>query len=144
MNAMAADYLHNHPQFPDLIRIVADEKGIVPALVEKDYWIMHCLYGLQRHGFEFELKGGTSLSKGHGIIQRFSENIAIGMLGAAATADFSPISLASTTITSTLACTSSAATADGVRSCSSIHRIKETRLSPSTKPCARSSAKNAS
>jgi hypothetical protein len=34
---MAADYLHKHPQFPDLIRIVAEEKGIAPALVEKDY-----------------------------------------------------------------------------------------------------------
>jgi hypothetical protein len=43
---MPLDYLHNHPEFEDLIRIVADEKGIDPALVEKDYWIMHCLYGL--------------------------------------------------------------------------------------------------
>ena len=40
---MPADYLHNHPQFADLIRIVAAEKGIDPALVEKDYWLMHCL-----------------------------------------------------------------------------------------------------
>jgi Nucleotidyl transferase AbiEii toxin, Type IV TA system len=74
---MAADYLHNHPQFPDLIRIVAEQKGIAPALVEKDYWIMHCLYGLQQLGLKFELKGGTSLSKGYGIIHRFSEDIDI-------------------------------------------------------------------
>ena len=74
---MAADYLHKHPQFPDLIRIVAEEKGIAPALVEKDYWIMHSLYGLQQLGLKFELKGGTSLSKGHGIIYRFSEDIDI-------------------------------------------------------------------
>jgi hypothetical protein len=74
---MPAEYLHNHPQFADLIRIVAEEKGIAPALVEKDYWIMHCLYGLQQLGLQFELKGGTSLSKGHGIIQRFSEDIDI-------------------------------------------------------------------
>jgi Nucleotidyl transferase AbiEii toxin, Type IV TA system len=74
---MAADCLHKHPQFPDLIRIVAEEKGIAPALVEKDYWIMHCLYGLQQLGLKFELKGGTSLSKGHGIIHRFSEDIDI-------------------------------------------------------------------
>lgn len=47
---MPTDYLHNHPQFADLIRIVAEEKGIDPALVEKDYWIMHCLYGLQQMG----------------------------------------------------------------------------------------------
>ena len=74
---MPADYLHNHPQFAALIRIVAQEKGIDPALVEKDYWIMHCLYGLQELGLKFELKGGTSLSKGHKIINRFSEDIDI-------------------------------------------------------------------
>jgi hypothetical protein len=33
---MPADYLHNHPQFADLIRIVSLDKGIDPALVEKD------------------------------------------------------------------------------------------------------------
>lgn len=72
---MPRDFLHNHPQFADLIRIVAEEKGIDPALVEKDYWITHCLYGLQQLGFTFQLKGGTSLSKGHQIINRFSEDI---------------------------------------------------------------------
>src|SRR5215470_10739094 len=74
---MPADYLHNHPEFSDLIRIVADERGIDPALVEKDYWIMQCLYGLQQLGLTFELKGGTSLSKGFQIISRFSEDIDI-------------------------------------------------------------------
>lgn len=74
---MSADFLHNHPQFPELIRIVAAEKGIDPALVEKDYWIMHSLYGLQQLGMKFELKGGTSLSKGFQIINRFSEDIDI-------------------------------------------------------------------
>ena len=59
---MSADYLHNHPQLADLIRIVAEERGIDPALVEKDYWIMHGLYGLQQLGLKFALKGGTSLS----------------------------------------------------------------------------------
>lgn len=74
---MPRDYLHNHPQFADLIRIVAAEQGIDPGLVEKDYWIMHCLYGLQQLGLTFELKGGTSLSKGFQIINRFSEDIDI-------------------------------------------------------------------
>ena len=74
---MPANYLHNHKQFPDLIRIVAEQKGIDPALVEKDYWIMHCLYGLQKLGLTFELKGGTSLSKGFKIIDRFSEDLDI-------------------------------------------------------------------
>jgi hypothetical protein len=27
---MPSDYLHNHPQFRDLIRIVADQRGIAP------------------------------------------------------------------------------------------------------------------
>ena len=70
-------FLHNHSEFSDLIRIVSEEMGIDPALVEKDYWIMHCLYGLQTMGLKFELKGGTSLSKGLGLIHRFSEDIDI-------------------------------------------------------------------
>jgi hypothetical protein len=74
---MSADLLHNHPQFADLIRIVAEQRRIDPALVEKDYWLMHCLYGLQQLGLMFELKGGTSLSKGYQIINRFSEDIDI-------------------------------------------------------------------
>jgi len=74
---MSPEYLHNHPQFSDLIRIVAQEKGIDPAMVEKDYWIMHCLYCLQKLNMTFQLKGGTSLSKGHKIINRFSEDIDI-------------------------------------------------------------------
>jgi hypothetical protein len=74
---MPRDFLHNHPQFGDLIRIVADERKIVPALVEKDYWIMQSLYGLQQLGMTFQLKGGTSLSKGYGLIRRFSEDIDI-------------------------------------------------------------------
>jgi hypothetical protein len=74
---MPADYLHNHKQFPELIRIVAGLKSIDPALVEKDYWIMHSLYGLQKLGLTFELKGGTWLSKGFKIIDRFSEDIDI-------------------------------------------------------------------
>ena len=70
-------YLHDHTDFSDLIRIVAGERNIDPYLAENDYWIMHCLYGLKLTGYEFQLKGGTSLSKGYGIIHRFSEDIDI-------------------------------------------------------------------
>jgi Nucleotidyl transferase AbiEii toxin, Type IV TA system len=38
---------------------------------------MHAVFGLKQLGLTFELKGGTSLSKGFGIIQRFSEHIDI-------------------------------------------------------------------
>lgn len=71
------DYLHNHKEFTALLNIIAEEKSIEPALVEKDYWIMHVLFGLKKQGFEFELKGGTSLSKGFKVIHRFSEDIDI-------------------------------------------------------------------
>ena len=74
---MSVDYLHNHKHFSDLLRIIEDETGIQAGLVEKDYWIMHSIYGLQEQGYEFELKGGTSLSKGFKIIERFSEDIDI-------------------------------------------------------------------
>lgn len=71
------DYLHNHKDFPSLLRIVGAELNIDPGLVEKDYWIMQSLYGLKKQGYQFELKGGTSLSKGYNIIHRFSEDIDI-------------------------------------------------------------------
>lgn len=35
------------------------------------------LYGLKLQGYDFELKGGTSLSKGYKVIERFSEDIDI-------------------------------------------------------------------
>ena len=70
-------YLHEYHDFSDLIRVVAGERRIDPYLVEKDYWLVHSLYGLQKAGYNFQLKGGTSLSKGYGIIHRFSEDIDI-------------------------------------------------------------------
>lgn len=74
---MESQYLHERKDFPDLLRILEQEKGIQIQLIEKDYWIMHVLYELKNRGFKFELKGGTSLSKGYQIIHRFSEDIDI-------------------------------------------------------------------
>jgi hypothetical protein len=74
---MIKQYLHERKDFIDLLRILEHESGIQIQLIEKDYWIMHVLYGLKNQGFEFELKGGTSLSKGYKIIDRFSEDIDI-------------------------------------------------------------------
>lgn len=67
-------YLHNHPNFKDLIEITSSEMNINVSLVEKDYWIMNVLHHLSKV-FEFQMKGGTSLSKGFKIIDRFSEDI---------------------------------------------------------------------
>jgi hypothetical protein len=73
----AEPFLHDHKDFKDLFGIVSDSLDIAPQLAEKDYWIMHCLWGMQQQSLSFELKGGTSLSKGFGVIDRFSEDIDI-------------------------------------------------------------------
>ena len=72
-----AEFLHDRRDFDQLLAVLANAHGVAPILVEKDYWIMHSLWGLQAQGFVFELKGGTSLSKGFGVIHRFSEDIDI-------------------------------------------------------------------
>lgn len=71
-------FLHEHEDFQDLIEITTSAQNIIdPALVEKDYWLMHVLWALQQRNLHFELKGGTSLSKGYGCIHRFSEDVDI-------------------------------------------------------------------
>jgi hypothetical protein len=70
--------LDEHPQFRELIGITADDLNIVPELVEKDYWVTRALRavaaeeGLNR---QVIFKGGTSLSKGWKLIDRFSEDV---------------------------------------------------------------------
>ncbi|MCX7120829.1 MAG: nucleotidyl transferase AbiEii/AbiGii toxin family protein [Gammaproteobacteria bacterium] len=70
-------FLHLLPNIKELLQVVSDEQQLLPTIIEKDYWLMHCLWGIQQRGFQFELKGGTSLSKGFNIIERFSEDIDI-------------------------------------------------------------------
>ncbi|MDB5200856.1 MAG: hypothetical protein JWQ27_265 [Ferruginibacter sp.] len=74
---MPSKYVHELKEFPDLLNILAIENRIETGLIEKDYWIMQVLHGLKSQGFSFEMKGGTSLSKGYKIIHRFSEDIDI-------------------------------------------------------------------
>ncbi len=69
--------LHQLSDAKELFEIVAAEQKLLPVIVEKDYWIMHCLWSLQQQGYKFDLKGGTSLSKGFNIIERFSEDVDI-------------------------------------------------------------------
>lgn len=62
---MPERFLHDHPDFKTLLEITSREEEILePSLVEKDYWIMHVLWGLSAQGLKYELKGGTPLSKG--------------------------------------------------------------------------------
>jgi hypothetical protein len=70
-------FLHQHPEFSQVIGAVSRQNSIAAQLVEKDYWLMHVLWAVQNCGLQYELKGGTSLSKGWGIISRFSEDIDI-------------------------------------------------------------------
>lgn len=74
---MPQSFLHEQEDWESLIRIVSENLIIDPVLVEKDYWITHVLWGIKQLGYRFALKGGTSLSKGYRIIERFSEDIDI-------------------------------------------------------------------
>ena len=47
------EFLHDRKDFGELIAVVAAERSIDPVLVEKDYWIMHCLWGLRAQGFAY-------------------------------------------------------------------------------------------
>lgn len=68
-------FVHEDPEFGDLVQVVAAARGIAPSLVEKDYWVTHTLWALEHAGLEVWFKGGTSLSKGFGLIERFSEDL---------------------------------------------------------------------
>ena len=62
----------------ELFNETARIKGIIPAAVEKDFWICWVLMRIYTHPRLSELlrfKGGTSLSKCFGVIERFSEDI---------------------------------------------------------------------
>ena len=55
----------------------ANASGRPPHLLEKDVWVVWCLRHLFAAPYAPHLvfKGGTSLSKAYGVIQRFSEDV---------------------------------------------------------------------
>ena len=62
----------------DLFTATADRMGIGARLVEKDYWVcwmLRRLFTLPEIAGHLTFKGGTSLSKAFGLIERFSEDI---------------------------------------------------------------------
>jgi hypothetical protein len=64
--------LYEHPDFEQAILRAAEHfrgRGLRPAVIEKDYYVTA--------GDKVIFKGGTSLSKGWNLIQRFSEDIDI-------------------------------------------------------------------
>lgn|GEM_PF-2285736 len=56
---MSSKFLHQRKDFKSLISTLSAETSILDALIEKDYWIMHVLYGMKNLGLGFELKGGS-------------------------------------------------------------------------------------
>ena len=67
--------------FSDAIQATSDGLNINPVFIEKDYWITLVLKRLyeSRYKDNVVFKGGTSLSKGYELIQRFSEDIDIAV-----------------------------------------------------------------
>lgn len=69
-------------QFADAIRLASETLDISPIYVEKDYWITKMLRRLSESALAPHIvwKGGTSLSKGYGIIDRFSSDIDVAVI----------------------------------------------------------------
>ena len=74
-------FVHDHPEFEALLSIVSEGRAVTAALVEKDYWVTHTLWALEEAGLRTHFKGGTSLSKGFGLIERFSEDLDVKIEG---------------------------------------------------------------
>lgn len=68
--------LHKNPQeFYDTLLVLGDRLNTSPAIIEKDYYVTMFLEALSKRVPNLLFKGGTSLSKCHKIINRFSEDI---------------------------------------------------------------------
>jgi predicted nucleotidyltransferase component of viral defense system len=71
--------LFEHPDFEQAILRAAEHfrgEGLRPAIIEKDYYVTEALRVVSLiAGDQVIFKGGTSLSKGWNLIQRFSEDI---------------------------------------------------------------------
>jgi len=68
--------------FQNAIQVVSKNTNILPGFIEKDYWISLVLKRLSESKYldSVVFKGGTSLSKGHKIIKRFSEDIDVAVI----------------------------------------------------------------
>jgi predicted nucleotidyltransferase component of viral defense system len=72
----------NKKLFSDTIRAASEHLKINEEFVEKDYWITLLLKKLSKSKYSKDtvFKGGTSLSKCYGIINRFSEDVDIAII----------------------------------------------------------------
>ena len=68
--------LAEHPDFAAFLTAAATESALPETFVEKDYWITEILRTIAMTlGERAIFKGGTSLSKGWDLLDRFSEDI---------------------------------------------------------------------
>jgi hypothetical protein len=71
-------YLHSdREQFRDAIDLAYEQTGVMVQAIEKDYYVTMLLRLLSQKMPYIVFKGGTSLSKCHKVIRRFSEDIDI-------------------------------------------------------------------
>lgn len=72
----------NRTLFDQALRATAQQKGLLEIYIEKDYWVTLALHTIFNSpiGNETVFKGGTSLSKCFGLIDRFSEDIDLVVL----------------------------------------------------------------
>ncbi len=66
----------------DAFTIAGERRGLLPLLIEKDFWVcwtLARLFALPEFRGHLLFKGGTSLSKVYGLIQRFSEDIDLSL-----------------------------------------------------------------
>lgn len=68
--------------FGNTVRAASQHLNINEVFIEKDYWITLVLNRLAKSKYASEIvfKGGTSLSKGFGLIDRFSEDVDIAII----------------------------------------------------------------
>ncbi len=73
---------HDIKLFPQTLRAASQHLDIKLEFVEKDYWITLVLSRLAKSKYvdESVFKGGTSLSKGYNLIERFSEDVDIAII----------------------------------------------------------------
>lgn len=71
-------YLHeDREEFTNAINLASEYFRVLPIVAEKDYYVTMILRALSQSQDFIVFKGGTSLSKCHKIIKRFSEDIDI-------------------------------------------------------------------
>lgn len=66
---------HDKELFEKIILDTSEHFGIVPSIIEKDYYVTLFLHEIVKRQPDIIFKGGTSLSKCYHIINRFSEDI---------------------------------------------------------------------